>query len=44
MTHGRNEQEVRDLVAELAGELKIEKFDVLFSTTEYKKVSMKYFL
>ena len=44
MTHGRDEQEVRDLVASLAAELQIENFDVLFSTTEYKKVSMKYFL
>jgi len=44
MTHGRDEQEVRDLVASLAAELEIENFDVLFSTTEYKKVSMKYFL
>ena len=44
MTPGRDEQEVRDLVASLASELKIENYDVLFSTTEYKKVSMKYFL
>jgi heme b synthase len=44
MTHGHDEQEVRDLVARLAGELKIDNFDVLFSKTEYKKVSMKYFI
>ena len=44
MVHGHDAQEVRDLVAGLAGELKIDNFDVLFSTTEYKKVSMKYFL
>jgi len=44
MVHGRDRQEVRDLVASLAGELKIDNYDVLFSTTEYKKVSMKYFV
>jgi len=44
MVHGHDAQEVRDLVASLAGELEIDNYDVLFSTTEYKKVSMKYFL
>jgi heme b synthase len=44
MVHGHDEQEVRGLVAKLAGELKIDNYDVLFSTTEYKKVSMKYFV
>jgi len=44
MVHGHDEQGVCDLVASIAGELKIENYDVLFSTTEYKKVSMKYFV
>ena len=44
MVHGQDEQGVRDLVASLAQELKIDNYDVLFSKTEYKKVSMKYFV
>jgi heme b synthase len=44
MVHGQDEQGVRDLVATLADELEIDNFDVLFSKTEYKKVSMKYFV
>ncbi len=44
MIHGHHEQSVRALAAELAGEHGIDDYDVLFSTTEYKKVSMKYFV
>ncbi|MCP4375222.1 MAG: radical SAM protein [bacterium] len=44
MVHGHDPQEVRDLVSALAKELEIDNFDVLFSTKEYKKVSMKYFI
>jgi len=44
MVHGHDKQDVRDFVAGLTGELKIDNYDVLFSTTEYKKVSMKYFV
>ncbi|NIA07985.1 MAG: radical SAM protein [Actinobacteria bacterium] len=44
MVHGRTEAEVRRFVDCLAEQLKISKYDVLFSTTEYKKTSMKYFL
>ncbi|MBT3199142.1 MAG: radical SAM protein [Phycisphaerales bacterium] len=44
MVHGRDQQTVRQLVADWMKELEIENFGVLFSTTEYKKVSMKYFL
>ena len=44
MIHGRNEQAVRDLAAELARQNDIDDHDVLFSTTEYKKASMKYFV
>ncbi len=44
MVHGRSEEEVREFVKSLAKELGLNKYDVLFSSTEYKKVSMKYFL
>jgi len=43
MIHGHSEDEVRELAAKLADELDIDNFTVLFSTKEYKKVSMKYF-
>ena len=43
MIHGHDEASVRALAADLAGEHNIDDYDVLFSTTEYKKVSMKYF-
>jgi DNA-binding Lrp family transcriptional regulator len=44
MVHGRSEAQVRRFVERLAKQLKISKYDILFSTTEYKKTSMKYFL
>ena len=44
MVHGRSEREVRDFVERMAGELELPDYTVLFSTTEYKKASMKYFL
>jgi len=44
MIHGRDERSVRALAAAFAGEHRIDAYDVLFSTTEYKKVSMKYFV
>ena len=44
MIHGHDEQAVRNLAADLAAQNDIDDFDVLFSTTEYKKVSMKYFV
>lgn len=43
MVHGQGHDQVRRLVADLAGRLSIPNFDVLFSTTEYKKQSMRYF-
>jgi len=47
MIHGHSEDEVRELAEKLAGEfdidINIKNFTVLFSTKEYKKVSMKYF-
>ncbi len=44
MVHGRGQAQVRRFVESLADELGISEYDVLFSTTEYKKTSMKYFL
>lgn len=43
MVHGRSQQQVRKIVQHLARELDLSKYDILFSKTEYKKVSMKYF-
>ena len=43
MVHGHSEEEVREFVKSLAAESGLNKYDVLFSTTEYKKVSVKYF-
>ena len=44
MVHGRSEAEVRQFVERLAEQLEISEYNVLFSTTEYKKTSMEYFL
>ncbi len=44
MVHGHSEEEVREFVKSLAKQFGLNIHDVLFSTTEYKKVSMKYFL
>ena len=44
MVHGRSRDRVRRLVAEMAEKLGLaDDYEILFSTTEYKKVSMKYF-
>ena len=44
MVHGRSEDEVREFVARIALEHELPDHAILFSTTEYKKTSMKYFL
>jgi DNA-binding Lrp family transcriptional regulator len=43
MVHGRSEEEVRTVVDRVAREMNIADVDVLYSTDEYKKTSMKYF-
>ncbi len=43
MVHGHSEEEVRRTVAQMAGETGLAPFDVLFSSREFKKVSMRYF-
>ncbi len=44
MVHGKSVAEVRSLVGELAEQISPLAHDVLFSTREFKKVSMRYFL
>ena len=44
MVHGETEDQVRAIVADIAGQIGPYEHTVLFSTTEYKKVSMKYFV
>ncbi len=44
MIHGRSESQVRELVAKLAADAGISQFNILFSTKEYKKVSMEFFV
>jgi len=44
MVHGRSEGEVERLVARAAAEIDVSDYDVLFSTAEYKKTSMRYFV
>ncbi len=43
MTHGQSQSEVTTLVAQLAADLAIQNYALLFSQIEYKKTSMKYF-
>ena len=44
MVHGRSEDEVNRFVARAAAELELPDYTVLFSDTEYKKTSMRYFV
>jgi DNA-binding Lrp family transcriptional regulator len=44
MVHGHTEDEVRQAVAEMAERSGLKDYDILFSTTEFKKVSMRYFV
>ncbi len=44
MTHGESEQQVRQLADQFASLIDASRHAVLFSTKEYKKVSMRYFL
>ncbi|MHC4480867.1 MAG: siroheme decarboxylase subunit beta [Planctomycetota bacterium] len=44
MVHGKSPEEVRDLVSRLAQELDAPDYQVLFSTTQYKKTSVNYFV
>ena len=44
MVHGRSEKQVRATVSDMAKELALKDYEVLFSTVEHKKTSMKYFV
>jgi DNA-binding Lrp family transcriptional regulator len=44
MVHGRSEEEVRRTIAAMAREIGLPDYEVLFSSTEFKKVSMRYFV
>jgi DNA-binding Lrp family transcriptional regulator len=44
MVHGRSENQVRQAVAAMAAEAGLTDYDVLFSVTEFKKASMRYFV
>ncbi|MCK4374383.1 MAG: Lrp/AsnC family transcriptional regulator [Candidatus Brocadiae bacterium] len=43
MVHGRRHEEVRRFVQGVAARHGLEDYDILFSTAEYKKTSMRYF-
>lgn len=44
MVHGQSEDEVRQTAAMMAREIGVEEYAVLFSVTEFKKASMRYFV
>ena len=44
MVHAQTPEQVRAIVADIAGRIGPYEHTVLFATTEYKKVSMKYFV
>ena len=43
MMHGKNREELEKMIEELVEEYKIEDYQILYSTEELKKTSMKYF-
>jgi len=43
MVHGRNPEEIAGLVAEMAKEVGVDTYEVLFSDQELKKTTMRYF-
>ena len=44
MIHGRSDEQVLEFAARIAAELEQDDYEVLFSSDEYKKVSMRYFV
>jgi DNA-binding Lrp family transcriptional regulator len=44
MVHGQSPEECRTIMENISNVTKVEKYDMLFSTAELKKSSMKYFL
>ncbi len=43
MVHGRSQEEVRQLVEEMAAVVKVDNYALLFSREELKKTSMRYY-
>ncbi|MCL6622073.1 MAG: Lrp/AsnC family transcriptional regulator [Syntrophobacterales bacterium] len=43
MVHGRNPEEITALVAEMANEVGLDAYELLFSDQELKKTTMRYF-
>ena len=43
MVHGQSEEQVRTIVSDMAREVNQKDYEVLLSTVEHKKTSMKYF-
>jgi DNA-binding Lrp family transcriptional regulator len=43
MIHGRTEEEVEDVVAQIARQARLEQYEVLYSTREFKKERIRYF-
>lgn len=44
MIHGKSRQQVREVAARIGRKSGIDKYDILFTVREFKKVSMKYFV
>lgn len=44
MIHGATKEECREVADSLAGQVGITDYDLLFSSKEFKKISMKYFI
>ncbi len=44
MVHGENKQECEKIVKEISNAVNINEYNILYSTDELKKVSMKYFV
>lgn len=43
MIHGKNREEIDIIINEFVHEIGIKKYQILYSTEEFKKTSMKYF-
>lgn len=43
MAHGRSREECDAILAEIAGDMEIEEYTTLYSSTEYKKVRLTYY-
>ena len=44
MTHGKSEEQLREVVERMVEQIKPKRYDLLLSTAEYKKNNVKYFI